>query len=396
MEIEMRKLFYTFNPWWDEEYVFEIKNRPKYLKKISEDMDSKDILLLAGLRRVGKSSIMKLVIGDLIKRGIDKTRILFVSLDDFLFNDKSIFGIIDEYRLLHKIKMEEKIYLFLDEVTYKDKWQQQLKNIYDRGNVKIIAGSSSSSIFVDENAYLTGRSRVLEVKPLDFDEWLVFKEIKLKTVDSDLMKAYFDDYLREGGMPEYVIKNDRAYIQNLVEQLIYKDIIAKHNIKMKSAIQDLFLLLMERSGKQLSINNIGKIMNITPSNAKRYIEYFEDTFLVGLIRKYGKTNEKITSQSKLYTGDVGIRNAYTGYRDKGAVFENYVYLKIKEKNPYYYVEDGTELDFITDRYFGEQYLIECKYNSELTRKQRDLFERLKVKNKIILTGHKDLHLIENI
>ncbi|MFA6567258.1 MAG: ATP-binding protein [Victivallales bacterium] len=392
----MKKLFYTFNPWWDEGYVFEIKNRVKYLKKISEDMDSKDILLLAGLRRVGKSSIMKLVIGDLIKKGMDKTRILFVSLDDFLFNDKSIFGIIDEYRLLHKIKMEEKIYLFLDEVTYKDKWQQQLKNIYDRGNVKIIAGSSSSSIFVDENAYLTGRSRVIEVKPLDFDEWLVFKEIKLKAVDSDLMKVYFDDYLREGGMPEYVIKNDRAYIQNLVEQLIYKDIIAKHNIKMKSVIQDLFLLLMERSGKQLSINNIGNILNITPSNAKRYIEYFEDTFLIALIRKYGKTNEKITSQSKLYTGDVGIRNAYTGYRDKGAVFENYVYLKIKEKNPYYYVEDGIELDFITDRYFGEQYLIECKYNSELTRKQRDIFERLKVKNKIILNGHKDLHLIENI
>lgn len=392
----MKKLFYTFNPWWDEGYVFEIKDRAKYLKKISEDMDSKDILLLAGLRRVGKSSIMKLVIGDLIKKGMDKTRILFVSLDDFLFNDKSIFGIIDEYRLLHKIKMEEKIYLFLDEVTYKDKWQQQLKNIYDRGNVKIIAGSSSSSIFIDENAYLTGRSRVIEVKPLDFDEWLVFKEIKLKAVDSDLMKVYFDDYLQEGGMPEYVIKNDRAYIQNLVEQLIYKDIIAKHNIKMKSVIQDLFLLLMERSGKQLSINNIGNILNITPSNAKRYIEYFEDTFLIGLIRKYGKTNEKITSQSKLYTGDVGIRNAYTGYRDKGAVFENYVYLKIKEKNPYYYAEDGIELDFITDRYFGEQYLIECKYNSELTRKQRDLFERLKVKNKIILNGHKDLHLIENI
>jgi hypothetical protein len=392
----VKKLFYTFNPWWDEGYVFEIKNRPKYLKKISEDMDSKDILLLAGLRRVGKSSIMKLVIGDLIKKGIDKTRILFVSLDDFLFNDKSIFGIIDEYRLLHKTKVEEKIYLFLDEVTYKDKWQQQLKNIYDRGNVKIIAGSSSSSIFVDENAYLTGRSRVIEVKPLDFDEWLVFKEIKLKAVDSDLMKVYFDDYLREGGMPEYVIKNDRAYIQNLVEQLIYKDIIAKHNIKMKSVIQDLFLLLMERSGKQLSINNIGNILNITPSNAKRYIEYFEDTFLIGLIRKYGKTNEKITSQSKLYTGDVGIRNAYTGYRDKGAVFENYVYLKIKEKNPYYYVEDGIELDFITDRYFGEQFLIECKYNSELTRKQRDLFDRLKVKNKIILNGYEDLHLIGNI
>ena len=392
----MEKLFYTFNPWWDEGYVFEIKRREKYLKKIFENMNSRDIILLAGLRRVGKSSIMKLVINELIKKGVDKTRILFVSLDDFLFNDKSIFEIIDEYRLLHKIKMEEKIYLFLDEVTYKDKWQQQLKNMYDRDNMKIIAGSSSSSIFIDENAYLTGRSRVIEVKPLDFDEWLDFKEIKLKVVDSELMKAYFDDYLQDGGMPEYVIKKDRVYIQNLVEQLIYKDIIAKHNIKMKSVIQDLFLLLMERSGKQLSINNIGNILNITPSNAKRYIEYFEDTFLVGLIKKYGKTNEKITSQSKIYTGDVGIRNAYTGFRDKGAVFENYVYIKIKEKNPYYFVEDGIEIDFITDRYFGEQYLIECKYNSELNDKQRELFNKINVKNKIILNGYKDLQLIENI
>ncbi|OHD18305.1 MAG: AAA family ATPase [Spirochaetes bacterium GWD1_27_9] len=394
--MEMQKLFYTFNPWWDEGYVFEIRKREKYLKKIFKNMDSKDIILLAGLIRVGKSSIMKLVINELIKKGIDKTRILFVSLDDFLLNDKSIFGIIDEYRLLHKIKMEEKIYLFLDEITYKDKWQQQLKNMYDRDNVKIIASSSSSSIFIDENAYLTGRNRVIEVKPLDFDEWLDFKEIKLKIVDFDLMKAYFDDYLQDGGMPEYVIKKDRVYIQNLVEQLIYKDIIAKHNIKMKSVIQDLFLLLMERSGKQLSINNIGNILKITSSNAKRYIEYFEDTFLIGLIKKYGKTNEKITSQSKLYTGDIGIRNAYTGYRDKGSVFENYVYIKIKEKNPYYYVENGIELDFITDRYFGEQYLIECKYNSELNDKQRELFDKINVKNKIILNGYKDLHLIENI
>ena len=81
----MEKLFYTFNPWWDEGYVFEIKRREKYLKKIFENMNSRDIILLAGLRRVGKSSIMKLVINELIKKGVDKTRILFVSLDDFLF-----------------------------------------------------------------------------------------------------------------------------------------------------------------------------------------------------------------------------------------------------------------------------------------------------------------------
>ncbi len=392
----MKKLFYTFNPWWDEGYVFEIRKRDKYIKKIFDQMASKDILLLAGLRRVGKTSIMKLIIQELIVRGIHKTHLFFVSVDDFLFNDTSIFEMIDAYRLLHKIKMEEKIYVFLDEVTYKDKWQQQLKNLYDRDNIKIIAGSSSSSVFLDEHAYLTGRSRIIEIKPLDFDEWLDFKEISLKIVDQELLQAYFDDFLQDGGMPEYVIKKDRAYLQNLVEQLIYKDIIAKHNIKMKSLIQDLFLLLMERSGKQLSINNIGKILNITPSNAKRYIDYFQDTFLIGLIKKYGKTNEKITAPGKLYTGDIGIRNAYTGYRDKGAVFENFVYIKIKEKNPYYYVENGIEIDFITDRYFGDQYLIECKYNSELNEKQKLLFDKIEVKNKLILNGYKDLFLLENI
>ena len=359
-------------------------------------MESRDIILLAGFRRVGKTSIMKLIIGELISKGFDKTRILFVSMDDFLFNEKSIIDIIAEYRLLHKIRMEEKIHLFFDEVTYKDKWQQQLKNLYDKENVKIIASSSSSSIFIDENAYLTGRSRIIEVKPLDFDEWIEFKDIKLKAVDKDLMVTYFDEYLSDGGMPEFVLTKDRAYLQNLVEQLIYKDIIARHNIKMKSVIKDLFLLLMERSGKQLSINNIAKILNITPSNAKRYIEYFEETFLIGLIKKYGKTNELITSQNKLYSGDIGIRNAYTGYRDKGAVFENYIYLKIKEKKPSYYVEDGIEIDFITDRYSGSQYLIECKYNSELTEKQKKVFEKAAVKNKIILNGYVDLHLLKKL
>lgn len=392
----MQKLLNTFNPWWDDGYTFQVQKRDKYLNRIFQHMDCRDIILLAGLRRVGKTSIMKLIIGELISKGFDKTRILFVSLDDFLFNEKSITDIVAEYRLLHKIRMEEKIYLFFDEVTYKDKWTQQLKNLYDKENVKIIASSSSSSVFIDENAYLTGRSRIIEVKPLDFDEWVEFKDIKLKAVDKDLMVTYFDEYLSEGGMPEFVLTKDRAYLQNLVEQLIYKDIIARHNIKMKSVIKDLFLLLMERSGKQLSINNIAKILNITPSNAKRYIEYFEETFLIGLIKKYGKTNEFITSQNKLYSGDIGIRNAYTGYRDKGAVFENYIYLKIKEKKPSYYVEDGIEIDFITDRYSGSQYLIECKYNSELTEKQKKVFEKAAVKNKIILNGYADLHLLKTL
>ncbi len=392
----MERLLHVFNPWWDVGYSFNLNPRDKYVNKIFTLLGGRDIILFAGLRRVGKTSIMKLVIEKLIKNGVDSRRVLFVSLDDFLLNDKSILEVIDEYRLIQKIKTEEKIFLFLDEVTYKDKWQQQLKNLYDRNNVKIIAGSSSSSVFVDQNAYLTGRSRIIEIDPLDFDEWLSFKGVSLKRADMDLARSYFDDYLQEGGIPEFVINGEREYLKNLAEQLIYKDIIAKHNIKMKTVIEELFLLLMERSGKILSINNVARILNISPSNAKNYIDYFEDAFLIRLVKKYGKTNEKVTSQNKLYCGDIGIRNAYTGYRDKGAVFENYIYLKIKKKNPFYFVQNGVEIDFITDKYFGEQYLIECKYNSELNEKQKSVFEQVDVKNKLILNGYKDLVLIENL
>ena len=392
----MRGLLHTFNPWWEDGFSFELTKRERYIDRIFKQIESKEILILAGLRRVGKTSIMKLVIEELISRGVDKRRILFVSLDDFLLNDKTILDIIDEYRSLHKVKREEKIYLFLDEITYKKSWQQQLKNLYDRENVKIVAGSSSSSVLMDERAYLTGRSRTIEVKPLDFNEWLVFRNIVLKQTDMSLMPSYFDDFLQSGGMPEYVLNSDRSYLQNLVEHLIYKDIIAKHNIKMKSFVKELFLLLMERSGKLLSINNVGNILGISPSSAKRHIEYFEDTFLISLIKRYGKTNEKVTSQNKVYSGDIGIRNAYTGFRDKGAVFENYVYIQIKEKSPFYFVKDGIEIDFITDRYFGEQYLIECKYNAELNENQKKLFSEVSIKNKIVINGYNDLHLLEKI
>jgi len=99
---------------------------------------------------------MKLIIKELIRKGISSKYILYISLDDYLFHQNSIIEIINEYRKLHKLKVEEKIYLFLDEVTYKDNFHIQLKNIYDSQNTKIFAASSSASMLRDKKASLTG------------------------------------------------------------------------------------------------------------------------------------------------------------------------------------------------------------------------------------------------
>jgi predicted AAA+ superfamily ATPase len=387
-------LLYEFNPWWEEGYTFRLHKREKYTGKIAEKLKSNRIVLLAGLRRVGKSSIMKLMIKKILDEGVSRENVLYVSLDDFLLDDKNILEILDSYRKWMRKRKEETVYLFFDEITYKEKWQQQLKSLYDRENCVIVASSSSSSVFSDEHAWLTGRSVILPVDPLDFDEWLAFKNITLKKMDSHLLASYFEEFLSSGGMPEYVLNNDRDYLQNLVEQLLYKDIIARHNIKRKTVIRDMFLLLMERAGRQISITKVGKILGISASNARRYLEYFEQTFLVELINRYGKTNEKILSQKKLYAGDIGIRSIYTGFRDKGAVFENYVYLMIKDKKPQYYYVNGIELDFIFQELSGDKTILECKYNSEMNPKQQILFDKVEAEKKLVINGVDSLDLIK--
>jgi len=245
-----------------------------------------------------------------------------------------------------------------------------LKNLYDFENVKIYASSSSSSIIKSRKSYLIGRERIIEVLPLDFNEYLVFKNVKFKKSDSHLFKKYFEDYMMDGGMPEYVLTGDVSYLNSLIEDIIMKDVALLHNVKDLNIIKDYFKILMERVGKRLSINKITKIVGISPDTSRRYLSYFMDTFLIYSVDKCGKLNERIKSPKKIYIVDVGIRNFITGFKDKGSVFENLVFLKIKDKNPCYIYEDGVEIDFRVDKT-----LIEVKYGREIQERQAKLFNK---------------------
>ncbi len=382
----MEQLFFRFNPWWEEEISYNFVERKSYLLQMEKSMEGKDIAILTGLRRIGKTSLMKLFIEKLIKgRNIEPKRIFYISLDTYGLEHYSIMEIIDEYRKIHKLPFAEQIYLFLDEIAYKENFQQELKNLYDLGNVKIYASSSASSVLKDKKAYLTGREKIIEILPLTFEEYLLFKEIKLSKANSHLLDSYFGDYMQTGGIPEYVLTGDIAYLVELLDDIIYKDIIAAHGIRDKKIIRDYFRLLMERAGKQVSLNKISKILGIGVDTARRFLSYFEDTYLIHPLERCGKLNERLKSPKKIYAGDIGIKNIYTGFRDKGAVFENLVYLKIKHKNPCYIYKNKIELDFLTK----DKILIEAKYNSELTDKQKKLFESINADKKMLIKNVKD-------
>lgn len=386
----MEEILYRYNPWWEEKFKLTgIISRPTIIGLLKRHFASRDIVFLMGLRRVGKTTLLKIFIWHLIdNEGIAPQHIFYASLDDYLLAKNTIFEIIEEYRKIHRIPFKEKIFLFLDEIAYQKDFELQLKNLYDSQNVKIYASSSSASIIRSRKPYLTGRSTVIEVLPLDFDEFLEFKKIKVGKSDSHLLDGYFEDYLNIGGLPEYVLRGDMEYLKELVDDIIYKDIAAFHNIRAAHILKDFFLLLMERAGKVVSINKLANILKISPDSAKRYLQMFVDTYLIYPVNQCGKTNERILSPKKIYAADLGIRTLFTGFRDKGSLFENYVYHRIKDRNPCYVYENGIEIDFLTK----DGILVESKYMNEITDKQKTLFEKTKAKKKAIIRDIKSLNM----
>ncbi len=387
-------VYYDYNPWWetDDFLPADLIERPTVLNRMEKFFESKSIVFLTGLRRVGKTSLMKLFIQRLIQKGIQPLHIFYVSLDDYVLDEKSIIDIISDYRKIHKLGVQRKIYIFLDEVSHKERFHQQLKNLYDKQHVKIYASSSSSSILKDRKAYLTGREFVLEVLPLDFHEYLDFKKVTVKKRDQQLLETYFLEFLQTGGIPEYVLYRQREYLHNLVDDIIYKDIIAPHKIKNQKVVRDLFKILMRNVGNPVSTYKISNTLKISSESTSRYLQFFEDTYLVYLIPRYGTTNLQISSPRKVYASDIGIRNLFTGFIKKGRAFENYVYLKIKDFEPFYVLENGLELDFYVD----DRVLVEVKYQEDIKEKQKELFDRFDAAQKIVVKDFRDLARLDSL
>ncbi len=239
----------------------------------------------------------------------------------------------------------------------------------------------------DKKAYLTGREFVLEILPLDFNEYLQFKNINVRMRDQKLLKTYFEDYLQSGGIPEYVLNNQREYLQGLVDYIIYKDIIAYQKIKNHRVIKDMFKILMSNVGNQVSVYKISKTLKVSTETISRYLQYFEETYLIYLLPRYGKINQQLSSPRKVYAGDIGIRNLFTGFANKGRVFENYVYLKIKNYDPVYILENKLEIDF----FLNNKILIEVKYGVDILGKQKELFDEFEAKQKLVIKEYNDIN-----
>ena len=345
------KTIELLNPWWSVNNIELGIERTKYLSEIDKIIKKRQqILFILGSRRVGKTRILLQYINKLIKEGKEAEKILFLSLDNSNLENFDWYSYVVESNYK---------YIFLDEIHYSPKWAQMLKSLYDipAKNFKIICSGSSSKSIEDNKAFLTGRSTNLFVTPLDFNEFSVFSK------GNNLIK----DYLLYGGYPEFVLKKEPNYLNELIRDVIEKDIIKEHKIKNSQYLFDVCQILAKQVGFKGSSNKIANILNLDNKTVENYIQYLKEVRLISTVYQYSQSlNKKLYSPKKYYFNDLGMRNSFVGYSDIGSLVENAVFLwlsKIYGANNVFYLNDSraNEVDFVIIVDKNKIILVESKY-----------------------------------
>lgn len=239
----MEQLLTRYNPWWEKGYSFPPHHRRlQLLEQLEKNLKNRSIVILTGLRRIGKTTLMKLLIEKLItENNIDPRHIFYISLDEYLLREATLSDLLDSHRKIHALSFDVPLYIFFDEVTAMPKVEIQLKNLYDTQPIKIFLSSSSASLIKSKKPYLTGRSTLIEVLPLTYDEYLAFKNIHIGPKDAHLHERYFEDFLSEGGIPEYILRGDSTYLKEVVDDIIYKDIVSVHRVQDIHVLKDRYV-----------------------------------------------------------------------------------------------------------------------------------------------------------
>ena len=383
------------NPWWfEKEFDTGIDRLPWY-PWITKYMKVREVLLLLGARRTGKSTLVYQIIKNMLNNKTPPEAILFINLDEPLFQSKSkdpmYLTEIIEYYLASK-KSITTLYLFIDEIQNHDYWVQTIKTLYDtRKNIKIIVTGSTSTLLQTEiSTRLSGRYFHFIVYPLSFREYISFNQLKKPTTIEKLQ--YFNDYLEFGAFPRVVLENDKDLKQELLKnyfQTIYlKDIIYPNNMRNNKDVFDLLYFLISNIGKNFSYSNIAKTLDIAVETVKEYIGCAENSYLIYTLTKYDASVKKqLANPKKIYCLDTGLVNSisFRFSENKGRLIENLVYMSlIKEKKEIYYHKENYECDFLIKEGMNINYAVQVTLSlkDETTRKReiRGLLEAMDAYN----------------
>lgn len=338
-----------------EELVFRDVELERYLR-------GNEIVIISGIRRCGKSSLLKMIAGQL------EGAKFYVDFDDIRLSDFEVKNYQDLQDLVIELYTEEleksvdrRIYYFFDEIQNLPLWERWVNNLYKEGKKVFITGSNSKLLSSEISTFLTGRNRVLKLFPFSFREFLRLKgiEVTKEEIISDLLTSSrkavlfsnFLEYFESGGFPLVLKSGDLELSKEYFEDILNKDILVRYNIKEVKALKDLILFLVSNVGSVYSYSTLRTISGIRSlSTIKNYLDYFQNVFLLYQLRRfdYSLKIQKISS-SKVYTIDNSFLKtiAFNFSENKGQRLENLVLIELvrREKEVYYH-SGKNECDFL--------------------------------------------------
>lgn len=366
----------------------------KILDDLTKAMKKKEILALIGSRQVGKTTLMNYFYENLTTD--KKNFISFENQKILSLFETNIDDFIEEY-----VKGQE--YLFIDEIQYSKTSGKNLKYIYDEYKLKIvISGSSATDLSINSLSFLVGRVLVYEIFPLNFEEFLSFRDATLinmlkRGINEETLpfvENYFEEFLQFGGYPqitkENTINEKENSLKNLVNSYLLKEIREILSFENSYEYEKLLEILSIKNGNILNKSNIAGDSGIKLNKIDSMISVLEKTFIINLLRPVQvQAIKELIKSPKIYFLDLGFRNAIlenfskSNLRvDKGFIYETFVLSELKKqglKPKFYNYKNSSEVDFIIEKN-GKTIAIEIKSsinNSNIDKSYRTYIEKYK-------------------
>jgi predicted AAA+ superfamily ATPase len=332
---------------------------------LENHLSKKQVTVITGLRRVGKSTALQYLYAK-----AETSNKIYLDLERIenqnVFLQNSYKDIERSFELLG-FDFSQPGIIGLDEIQMSKNSSSVIKALYDEYGVKfIVTGSSSFYLKNHFSESLAGRKRIFEMYPLDFEEFLHFKEVNTKSIQKekfktflptyyDIYKSKYEEYIRFGGFPEVVLAEDPddkiAYLKDILNSHIELDVKLLGDISSSDVLYKLILLLANRVGSKMDYSKIANSLGINRLKVKEYILLLEYTYLIKTIKPFTKGIDKeITKQPKIFFADTGLLQI-CGQTSSGSIFENVIahQLSLIGEINYYEKSSGTEIDFILDK-----------------------------------------------
>jgi len=352
--------------------------RSIFIENLKKFKDEQIIKILCGVRRCGKSTILKTYKDELISLGVKKQNIIEQLYSSMEFNEDF------DYKNMHKELLSlienadknQKVYLLLDEVQEVENWEKCVNSLFETQNVDIyVTGSNSKLLSSEISTYLTGRFVQIPIFTLSFSEFIDFKKHYFPTNTEISLEKYFEQYLKSGGFP-FIAKTNHNQEENyqiidgIYSTVVTRDISKRHNISNLEMFNRVVRFILENLGKNFSAKTIfdffkSQQRSISIETIYNYLAWLEEAFIIYRCNRFDIQGKNVLkTQEKYYLSDIGFKYSQFGFSPKSiaSVLENIVYLELRRRGFTVYIGKfaDKEIDFIATKQNEKLYVQVCR------------------------------------